>query len=118
MPNILIIDDNPSNLKLMSIYSEELGLIYDTCSSGKEALDVVKHKNFDIVLIDIEMPEMNGAETAFHMRAWQLQTGQIFKILAMSAHDKDWLKKFNIDKYFDGMLEKPYTIEKLESLVK
>jgi two-component system sensor histidine kinase BarA len=117
MQNILIVDDNESNLRLISIYCEELGINYETRTSGKAALDAIKHKNFEVVLLDIEMPEMNGAETAFHMRAWQLQTGQLFKILAMSAHDREWLKKFNIEKYFDGLLEKPYTSEKLNKLI-
>ncbi len=65
---LLCIDDDPGCLKVRQMLLEACG--YKVCSStsGREALDLFKKKEFDVVLVDYQMPGMNGAQVASEMR--------------------------------------------------
>ena len=81
---ILIVDDDELNLfissELVKPYVQEVR----TASSGKEALAMCREQSFSMVLMDIQMPEMDGYETTYHIR--QYKELSYLPIIAMTAH--------------------------------
>ena len=61
-PLILIVDDNPKNLQILGNYLQEEGYLVEFALNGASALDWIKQSEFDLILLDIMMPEMDGFE--------------------------------------------------------
>ncbi|WP_158799175.1 response regulator [Pedobacter sp. L105] len=61
---VLIVDDNPTNLRILKIHCEQWGMHADTCESGLQCLKALAEKQYDIVVIDLLMPDQNGIEVA------------------------------------------------------
>ncbi|HZO62103.1 MAG TPA: SpoIIE family protein phosphatase [Gaiellaceae bacterium] len=66
---VLIVDDRPDNLVALEAFLEPLGARIDTATSGREALRLVATEHFAVILLDVQMPEMDGFETAAYIRA-------------------------------------------------
>ncbi len=81
--NILVVDDDLENHKLISAFMENTTCQITFASDGYEALNLAKKKNFDLILLDIEMPGLNGYETAEMLKPLQLL--ERCKILGLSA---------------------------------
>lgn len=81
--NILVVEDNLMNQKLAGFMLKDWGLNYDICSNGKIAIQKIKENNiYHLILMDIQMPEMNGYETTKYIREeLKLET----PIIAMTA---------------------------------
>lgn len=109
-PSILIIDDQ---LEICSVVKEMLSKItkgkIETTTSGKEAVNLIKENNYDIVITDIAMPDMNGLELINCIRESKPYT----KVIAMTGWN-GFIDKENKNKP-DYILSKPFTIEDLES---
>ena len=83
--NILLVEDNPINRKVVINLLERLGHTTETAENGLEALQILRDKNFDLVLMDIQMPELDGYETTMQIRAHEPADDHI-PIIAMTAH--------------------------------
>lgn len=70
--SILIVDDNPHNLLAMEASLERLGENMVRANSGREALDLISQQEFAVVLLDVQMPGMDGLETAEHIREMEM----------------------------------------------
>ncbi len=81
--NVLIVEDNPINIKFVMILFSEYGIKTDIAENGKLAIEKIKNNQYDLVLMDIEMPEMNGYEAATAIRK-DLKNN--IPIIAMTAH--------------------------------
>lgn len=79
---ILAVDDSPDNLTLLQLLMRPTGANLSMVESGREALDKLKNEPFDLILMDIQMPEMDGHETMKKIRALGLDT----PIIALTAH--------------------------------
>ena len=82
---ILVVDDNLANLKLASVLLEKLGICVTTATSGNKVLDLIYNKEFNLILMDIHMPDMDGIETAMRIRKSNSKNKKI-PIVALSAH--------------------------------
>ena len=109
--NILAVDDNDTNLRLLNVLLMDLGLSVDTCRSGAEAIEYCQKKNYDHILLDLQMPGMDGLETASVLR--QRGYCKQSQITLLSAHqaamDQSELAQFGADAY----LSKPLSVDAL-----
>ncbi len=83
-PHLLVVDDSIDNLTLMSFYLKSLRAELETASNGKDAVERCKQIKFDLILMDIQMPEMNGYEATQLIR--QCSCNMQTPILALTAH--------------------------------
>jgi CheY-like chemotaxis protein len=81
---ILVVEDNALNQTLASYMLNTWGFRYDVATDGKDALERIRKRNYDLVLLDIQMPEMNGYETANYIRN-ELKLGM--PIIAITSSD-------------------------------
>jgi len=116
---ILLVEDNPLNIKLvLSLFSEN-GLKTDVAEDGKEAVEKVKNNKYDIVLMDIEMPEMNGYDATKIIRN-EIKSDVV--IIAMTAHAMAGEKEKCLKQGMNGYVSKPVDanvlFEKMYSLTR
>lgn len=115
--NILIVDDIIMNRILLSEIIKTLGYSYQQANNGKEAIEILTNNKIDVVLMDIEMPVMNGLETTIHIRTKLNNTLKNIPIIALTAHDpNDFFDDFNTAG-FNNLLTKPYTISRLSTIL-
>jgi len=82
---ILVVDDNAINNRIMVGQIETLGFVADSASSGFEALERMAHRRFDAVLMDCQMPVLDGYETTRRIREMEAD-GRRTVIIAVTAH--------------------------------
>ena len=83
---ILVAEDNPVNQQVVSRMLERRGHSVVMVSTGQEALDAAERSRYDVILMDVQMPEMNGLEAATRLREREARGGPRVPILAMTAH--------------------------------
>jgi CheY-like chemotaxis protein len=83
---ILLAEDNAINQKLAVRLLEKQGHSVTVANDGKEAVAAVENGEFDVVLMDVQMPNMGGLEAAAAIRALEWGTGEHLPIAAMTAH--------------------------------
>ncbi len=115
MASILIIDDNKLNLRLIRDMLSVSGHIVYTAESGKSALKMVAGIKLDLILTDIQMPEMSGVELMKSLKANPNCQG--IPIIAVTAYTMQDDKTKIINYGFDDYLSKPLTLEKLLTTV-
>ena len=114
MAKILLVDDEPCLLSLYSTVLIEAGHNVETVSSGLEAIERIAKGAPDLILMDIEMPEMGGLEAAKKMRKIY---GQDLSICALTSHELLPEIRMGLDAGFDGYIVKPvYPAELLSEI--
>lgn len=83
---VLVVDDNAVNLVVAEEILRELGYDCDTAAGGEDAIDRVKGRKYDAVLMDCQMPGMNGYEATHALRQLELGTGRRMPIIALTAN--------------------------------
>lgn len=116
-PRLLIVDDIFVNRMLLSEIASELGCECVTASNGKEAIQKMETVDFDLILMDIEMPVMNGLETTRFIRRELDKKKSGIPIVALTAHNpNDFFDEYS-NAGFDELVTKPYLIAKIQKLV-
>jgi two-component system, response regulator, stage 0 sporulation protein F len=111
---ILITDDLYTNRLLAAIAVRALGHIYDEAVNGDEAIAKLRINDYDLILMDIEMPVRNGVETTLFIRDNFGYPKRDVKIVAITAHEPGDLSEKYMMKGFNGFISKPVTKEKLQ----
>ena len=101
--SILVVDDSPDNRLLISFMLKKLGLKVETAVDGRESLQKVSDFNFDLILMDLQMPNMGGYEAVMNLR----RTGFDKPIVALTAHAMKDEKEKCLANGFTGYLTKP-----------
>ena len=111
---ILLADDILLNRKIVETLLEPYDLIFCGVSDGVEALDALKHETFDLILMDSEMPIMNGLEATKEIR---LMPGPISDtpIIAVTANAMEGERQRYLNNGFNGYVSKPIKLEQLLS---
>ena len=110
---VLVAEDNPSNQKLIAILLQRMGLEVILVGDGIEAVAQCGEQSFDIILMDMQMPNMNGYDATRQLRSQGIKT----PIIAVTANAMTGDEKKCIDVGCDGYLSKPIDRNKLEDLV-
>lgn len=111
----LIAEDNLGNQKLILGMLKRIGLSADTANSGIEALDLFKKNAYDLILMDCQMPEMDGFETTREIRATEKKNGTHTPIIALTALSLKNAKERCLEAGMDDYLTKPLEIKPLAS---
>ncbi|UCD82752.1 MAG: response regulator [Desulfobacterales bacterium] len=112
---ILLVEDNEINLEIMQSQLTSLDYKVDTAVNGKEALERFQKNNYDVVLTDIEMPEMNGYELTKAIRRLEEDAKHITPVLAITASEFDLNEERAKSMGFTGYMLKPLDLELLKS---
>ena len=105
---VLVAEDNPVNQIVASEYLEALGCTVMSVENGHEALTAIKREYFDVVLMDCQMPEMDGLSATRAIRAFEKQHGgRALPIIAVTANAYEEDRQKSIDAGMDGYLSKP-----------
>ena len=111
--SVLIVDDHPGMCSTLKdiLESEEHKVV--TASSGKAAISICKNQRFDVILMDIRMPDLNGVETYLRIKNYTEGT----RVFMMSAYSVDKLKEEALNEGAIAFLQKPLDIEKTLKLI-
>lgn len=117
-PRILCVDDNPANLLLVQTLLEDMGAQVVALDSGRAALQAVQQGGFDLVLMDVQMPDMDGRETTEKIREWENQhPGTVVPVVALTAHAMANEKRALLHSGMDDYLTKPISERQLAQTV-
>ena len=119
--HILLVEDNELNSEIATEILTEYGFIVDTAENGAEALEKVstsKPGTYDLVLMDVQMPVMNGYEATKCIRKLKDPALANISILAMTANVFDEDRKKALESGMDGFLSKPIVIKELVQALK
>ena len=113
---VLIVDDNPVNLFLANKMVQKLGWRFETAQSGRLALEKLKLGEFSVVLMDCQMPDMNGYETTRTIRnlGYTNTFGEPLPIIALTANTIDEDRTNCLQAGMNDYLSKPFKIEELQ----
>ena len=114
---ILLVEDNPVNEVLATRVLTKRGYEVTVARSGRAALQALESQTPDLVLMDVQMPEMNGLEATAAIRTGELETGKHLPIIAMTAHAMAGDKERCLEAGMDGYVSKPIRAQDLFSVV-
>ena len=112
--NILLVEDNDINLAIMQSQLTSMGYKVDTAVHGKDALAKFQKRKYDVILSDIEMPEMDGYGLAAEIRRIERDKAHSTPILAITANEFDLNEERAKSLGFSGYMLKPLEIDVLE----
>jgi CheY-like chemotaxis protein len=113
--SILLAEDNPVNMRLGLQILAKLGYHADSAFHGKEVLEAIKHKHYDVILMDVQMPELDGLETTRFIRT---QPGYQPIIIAMTANAMQGDMEKCLEAGMEDYISKPIKFEHLMELLK
>jgi PAS domain S-box-containing protein len=111
---ILVVEDNPVNQIVVTGYLEKLGHAADTVANGKEALAAYARKAYDLVLMDLQMPVMDGFAATAGIREMEAETGSRAWIAAMTANITQGTREKCLAVGMDGHMTKPLKLDVLQ----
>ncbi len=114
---ILLAEDNQVNLRVAQALLERMGHTVSAARDGRQALQRLQDENFDLVLMDVQMPEMDGFDATRAIRSQEQNTGKHLPIIAMTAHamkgDQDRCRESGMDDY----VAKPISVQALADAI-
>ncbi|WP_017294327.1 ATP-binding protein [Geminocystis herdmanii] len=114
---ILLAEDNPVNQKVALLILKKLGYQGDIANNGKEVISMVKNQQYDVILMDMQMPEMDGLETTQWIRN-NLPEDTQPHIIAMTANALTSDREMCLSAGMDDYLSKPFALDLLKQKLK
>jgi two-component system, sensor histidine kinase and response regulator len=111
--SLLLAEDNPINLKVALCFLEKLGYPVDIANNGREVLAAFAKHPYEVILLDIQMPEIDGLEVARRIRKQTGQTKQPW-LIAMTAHAMKSDRSACFAAGINDYLQKPTRLEDLK----
>lgn len=111
--NILLVEDEPINQKVVQMMLDNIGCRYDSANSGTAAIELIKKNTYDLIFMDIQLPDLNGVEVTQKIRDAGINT----PIIATTAYSfEDELDNFIISGMNDVLL-KPFRQEQINTMI-
>lgn len=114
---VLVVEDNSINQRVTLLQLEELGLKACAVSNGLEALDAVSQTTYALVLMDCQMPEMDGLQATREIRKREKTTGDHVTIIALTAHAMTSDRTECLAAGMDDYITKPVSLKKLAEVL-
>jgi CheY-like chemotaxis protein len=114
MKRIFFLDDDDVILESFAMIFSDMGFEVVTCSNAAEGINIASSGEFDLILSDVRMPELNGAEVVRKLRT--LRPGA--RIFVMTAYPGDPLVQVALEAGAQGVMKKPFEIAKILDLLK
>ena len=114
---ILVVEDNPVGRHLAVRLAEKQGHSTMTAASGRDALEILEKEKFDLVLMDVQMPEMDGFEATAAIRRKEAGTGFHLPVIALTAHAMQGDRERCLEAGMDAYLTKPLQLKELFAML-
>jgi two-component system, sensor histidine kinase and response regulator len=115
--HVLVAEDNATNQLLVTSLLNKRGFMVSAAASGVEAVAAFAAQKFDLIVMDVQMPEMNGLEAAAAIREQEKDTGLRTPILALTAHTAEEDKHHCIAAGMDAYIPKPIRVNEFMNAV-
>lgn len=114
--SVLVVDDHPVNLEFATEALRRLGHSVVTAATGAEALRMLQARAFDLALVDVQMPGMDGFEVVGQLRS--IERGHHTRVIALTGHTEAEERQRCIEAGMDGVLTKPLTQNRLAAVLR
>lgn len=114
----LVVDDTPSNQALIKCILEKLGFIVTIAADGLQAMDAVASQEFDIVMMDMQMPNMNGFETTKRLHNFGFKNPIIAMSASMMNEDEEKCRRIGCDDYISKPIDHSALIKAICRFIK
>ena len=114
---ILLVEDNQVNQRVAKRMLEKRGHVVGVAGNGREALQALENASYDLVLMDVQMPEMDGIEATARIRTKERVSGRRQCVVALTAHAMKGDEEKCLAAGMDGYLTKPIRAEELDELL-
>jgi CheY-like chemotaxis protein len=115
---LLVVEDNLLNQKLIFLHLKRHGFVIDFAENGKIALKKIDQNSYDLVLMDLMMPIMDGLETSVKIREKERFTGDHLKIIGLTANTMDADREKCIEHGMDEYMAKPFDLDEFHKILK
>ncbi|MBO9999626.1 MAG: response regulator [Cyanobacteria bacterium SID2] len=115
---VLVVEDTRINQKVVMNQLKLLGFQAECVSNGREALDRLAQKTFDIILMDCQMPVLDGYQATHELRQLEVDRDRHTTVVGLTAHAMPGDRQKCLEAGMDDYLAKPVTMEKLKSVLK
>jgi CheY-like chemotaxis protein len=113
----LLVEDNPVNQLLAEKLLSDWGCNISIADNGRIAVEKLAENTYDLVLMDIKMPEMDGYEATRYIRQNMGERGKIIPIIALTAHAATWEVEKCRDAGMNGYISKPFNVKELYRMI-
>lgn len=114
---ILVVEDHIANQQVAQLYLDELGLASDVVDSGADALEAVARNKYALVLMDCQMPDLDGFAATQKVRGAERMTGEHLPIVAMTAHALEGDRERCLSAGMDDYISKPIDPDELRQVL-
>lgn len=116
--SVLLVEDNSVNQKVAQKILKKIGCKTDLAINGQEAVDLYQKNNYDLILMDCQMPIMDGYDASIQIREFEKNKGKHTPIIAMTAHVMDKNRERCFEVGMDDYMSKPIKYIKVLEMVK
>ncbi len=109
--SVLLVEDNVLNQKLIFLNLSKYGFKIDIANHGREALDKLENGQYDLILMDLMMPIMDGLETTVAIREKEKQSNQHMPIVGLTANTYDADREKCLSYGMDEYMAKPFDLQ-------
>jgi signal transduction histidine kinase/ActR/RegA family two-component response regulator len=114
---VLLVEDNPVNQKVAIRMLQKLGCVVELAENGQQALEKLERASYDIVLMDMQMPIMDGLTATRLLRQREQQTGHHQVVIALTANAMQTDRELCLETGMDDYLSKPLTLDALQVML-
>ncbi|MCW8930133.1 MAG: response regulator [Gammaproteobacteria bacterium] len=112
--NVLFVDDSKVNLMMGSKLISHFGLDVKVAENGQQAIELCKLNQFQLIFMDLEMPEVGGLDASAIIREKKLSFAPIY---ALTGNDSEGIRKLCRNAHMNGFIEKPIKKDKIKAIL-